>query len=124
LKGLGTIVLVIFLVGTIVFGFIIPDHYLGIYPLFLLFFTLLSIIFYYILLKIASKRTAFFVNGFILGTASKLFLYFTFFAIYVYLNRDKAIPFTLVYLSFYVIFTIYEVISFLNFLKKNKHKEG
>jgi hypothetical protein len=124
IKGIGVITLVVLVIGAIMFRLVIPGHYLCIFPYTLLFFVGLSVLFYYILLKIASKRTMYFINGFILGSAGKLFLYFLFFAIYVYLNREKAIPFTVVFLSLYIVFTIHEVISFLNFLKKNKHKSG
>jgi len=46
-------------------------------------------------------------------TAIKMMVYLTIIAIYSFLNRDQAIPFTLAFMALYLIFTPIEVIEFL-----------
>lgn len=50
----------------------------------------------------------------------KMFIYLVFLVVFLFIDRVHAIPFLVSFLVAYAAFTMYEVISILNFLKKDK----
>ena len=49
-----------------------------------------------------------------------MFLYLIFLLVFLFLDNARAVPFLLSFLVTYITFTVYEVMSLLNFLKKEK----
>lgn len=58
-----------------------------------------------------------FINAYMLMNFGKLFLYIAIIAIYVFMYRNDAIPFTITFFVYYVLFTAYEIISLLKVKK-------
>lgn len=58
-----------------------------------------------------------FINAYMLLNFGKLFIYIAIIAVYIYMNRSDAIPFTITFLVYYVIFTAYEIITLLKIKK-------
>ena len=54
-----------------------------------------------------------FINAFMLLNFGKLFLYIALIAIYIFLYRNDAISFTITFVVYYILFTIYEVSALL-----------
>ena len=54
-----------------------------------------------------------FINTFMLLNFGKLFLYIILLAIYIFLYRNDAISFTITFVIYYILFTIYEVTALL-----------
>ena len=58
-----------------------------------------------------------FINAFMLLNFGKLFLYIAIIAIYVFLYRNDAIPFTITFVIYYMLFTAYEITALLKIKK-------
>ena len=58
-----------------------------------------------------------FINAFMLLNFGKLFLYVAIIAIYVFLYRSDAIPFTITFVVYYILFTAYEITALLKIKK-------
>ena len=58
-----------------------------------------------------------FINAFMLLNFGKLFLYIAIIAIYVFLYRSDAIPFTITFVVYYILFTAYEITALLKIKK-------
>lgn len=54
-----------------------------------------------------------FINAFMLLNFGKLFLYIILIAIYIFLYRNDAVSFTITFVVYYILFTIYEVTALL-----------
>jgi hypothetical protein len=59
------------------------------------------------------KKPSRFINAFMLLNFGKLFLYIILVAIYMFLYRNDAISFTITFVIYYILFTIYEVTALL-----------
>ena len=103
-----------------VFQFGLPQYYIQIVPLVFLFYFIVTIGFHYMLMRIAELRPARFVNNFMLFTTLKLFIYTAFIVIYLVIDKTKAVPFTIFFLSLYMLYTIFEVSSILSHIRKEK----
>lgn len=89
-------------------------------PYYILLFYLctgLSFIFTYLSLK---KKKMRFENVFMITKFGKLFIYIIVFLIIVFLKKENLIPFTITYLSLYVLYLIFDTITIKNFLQKIK----
>ena len=58
-----------------------------------------------------------FIYAFMLLNFGKLFLYIAIIAIYVFLYRSDAIPFTITFVVYYILFTAYEITALLKIKK-------
>ncbi len=58
-----------------------------------------------------------FINTYMLLNFGKLFLYIAIIAVYVFMYRQDAIPFTITFFIYYVLFTAYEIIALLKIKK-------
>jgi hypothetical protein len=87
-------------------------------PFLVLFFFIATSGLYYILLKSTSNKFSRFMNQFMIMTFAKLFLYIIVIVVYVLLNKADAFPFVITFFILYLIYTIFEIISFLNDQKK------
>jgi len=58
------------------------------------------------------------MNQFMIMTFAKLFLYIIGIVVYILLNKADAFPFVITFFILYLIYTIFEIISFLNDQKK------
>ena len=71
-------------------------------------------------MKAAGKRPQQFPAYFMMTTAIKLFSSFMFIVPYAYLNKSEATRFILTFFLFYVIYTVFEIVSILGYLKSQK----
>lgn len=100
--------IVLFIIGLVVFKFIIPDLYQTMFPFLLLFFYLLSLILQYFLHKIAKMNMLRFSSRFMAITMSKLIVLIILALVYILLNKAGAVTFIVVFFLLYVIFTALE----------------
>jgi hypothetical protein len=105
----------IFVFNTIYKSYYIPDYFL-----LLAFFIILTAIFHLILIKITSQNHYKFIAKFMLITIIKLLIYSIIIIIYILMRRTYIVNFLICFLSYYLIFSIYEVTSIINFMKKTK----
>ena len=84
-----------------------------------LFFYSVNLVVYYILLSATGKNFSKFMTNFMASTFVKLIVYVAALLIYVYFFPKNALPFIIEYFVLYIIYSIFEVLSLLNFSKKN-----
>ncbi|MBP6977447.1 MAG: hypothetical protein PHD61_06550 [Bacteroidales bacterium] len=105
----------------LVFGLIyvlLPTGYASVaIPYQFLFFYLVTLCVHYYLLKAVQKSPASFVTRFMLVSFLKLLLYVIVLVIYLLLNKEDALRFTIPYLILYVLFSSFEIYSFLRISK-------
>jgi hypothetical protein len=73
---------------------------------------------FWVMKTIIEKPKAF-VSVFTLQTTIKLLLYMAYIIVYLLIYRQHVIPFTVHFLIAYLVFTLFEVISILKFIRKN-----
>lgn len=107
---------------TLALSYLIPTPLISYsWPFIILFFLAVSLMVYRFLLKNSKGNHGKFINAFLLTTTVKLLLYLAIILIYSLLNRGDAIGFIITFFSYYMIFTVYEIISILKFLRKTEN---
>lgn len=110
---------VIILAGAVVFGMLIPEHYLQILPFMLLFFLAVTLGIHAFQLQSAKgKNVARFSRSSMISTMAKLFLYAGFAVIYLAINSEKPITFVICLMVLYLTYTILEVSEMMHVVKK------
>ena len=110
--------ILLFVTGLVTFSFLIPEFYLPVFPFLLLFFYLLSLLLQFLLYKIAKMKISNFAARFMAITMMKMFLLLILALVYIFLNKEEAIAFIVVFFLLYVIFTILEVRDIMKFTAK------
>jgi hypothetical protein len=87
-------------------------------PYLLLFFFSFTLISHYLQIKSVEKSFSKFTSNYMLVTTLKLFTLLIVLLLYVFLNRNDAIPFIISFFIFYILYSIFEVIELQNI--KNK----
>ncbi|HNS17731.1 MAG TPA: hypothetical protein PKH94_10615 [Bacteroidales bacterium] len=86
-------------------------------PFQFVFFYTVTLCVHYVLLKAARKSPGSFVTRFMVVSFLKLLLYVIVLVIYLLLNKGDALRFTVPYLMLYVLFSSFEIYSFLKISK-------
>lgn len=102
---------------------VLQEYYLQIYPLLLFYFVILTYIIHIVLLKASEMRPQKFVNKYLLLTTVKLLINIVIITVYLFLNREKAVPFLIVFLIHYLVYTFFEVAFFSEYLRKSSNKK-
>ena len=106
--------------GWMLFQTVLKDQYfLGFLFLPLLFFGI-TIALHFYLIKSSQKEIIKFTPRFIGATGIKMLIYFILILIYLLIDREHAAPFLICFLICYFIYTAFEIISILKYLKSNK----
>ena len=101
-----------------------PDKYFaGFYGVILLVLGV-TILFHSFLINAAAKENMAFINKFLALTGIKLLFYLFFIVGYIFLIGIQPVSFLLTFLFSYLVFTVFEVVSILGFLKKNYSKSN
>lgn len=85
-----------------------------------LFFIITTILIHSILTNAANKNPKKFILAFMLTTAVKLFGFLILILIYALIRREAALGFTLLFLTMYLFYSGFEVVTLLKFFKKQK----
>ena len=119
-KLLGRLVLfslVIFILSAITLYFPLKKYFNAIYFVLILFNVLITYAVLTYLLSTFIKSPKRFNNTYLLFLPLKFIVYLIFFAVYIFINKANAIPFTIVFLIFYFLFSAFEVKEILQFSK-------
>jgi len=95
-----------------------PEFIHTLLPYFLIYFFIISFSFHYVLLKASEKDIKKFIPYFMGANGIKLMIYLFTLLIVVLIDRAEAIPFIIGFFALYLIYTIFEVITFLRQSKK------
>jgi len=114
--------LIISLLGFVVFYFLPANFYTPAFPFLLVFFAAVTLIVHKLILKGLEKRQSKFVNYFMLTTFIKMFFFLFVMIIYALINRDDAIRFIVIYFILYLFYTVFDVVSIFQTIKKSETK--
>jgi len=106
------------IVAWLVFNYFIPELYLPVLPWMLVFFTAMTLISYWVQLKLARTDMNKFARGSMIFTMIRLLAYSFFAIVYLANNKENAVVFIICLVILYLIFTILETISLTRILKK------
>jgi len=83
-------------------------------------FILITTLVHYILVRSVDKNPGSFVRTFMASTSIKLFVYLIIITLYSMFNKSEAVLFIFGFLLMYLLFTGFEVITIMFFLKRKK----
>ncbi len=113
-------VLTLFIVGVAsIFFLVFPQYYLPIMPVLLIYIALLTFGVFYTVLKGLEKNTTRSFNTYFTGANGvKLLLFILFLTVYLFVNAEKALTFSISFLVLYIVYTIFEVRQLVRIVKK------
>lgn len=107
-----------FLVAGFVLFRVLPDHFrFGSFYAIPVFFALASSTLHYFLMRRADSNMARFIPGFMGSTGIKLLAYLIFLVLLLLLDRPHALPIGVSFILAYLVYSLHEVISVLDYLK-------
>jgi hypothetical protein len=100
--------------------FIFPQKYFSpALPFIFIFFIAITFLEYYFLVRSSKNKIVRFINTYLLITTLKLLLFIAILVIYILLYKKDAVPFGLSFFVLYLFYTIFEVVSLINFSKNS-----
>jgi len=110
----------IYAISTALFLTVLKTWYFAAYPYQLILIAAITTIGHLWILKASGKKPQKFTTAYMASVTLKLMVYLTFMLVYLLIDRSQVIPFVLTFVSFYTLFTVFEVTQVLTFLKKTK----
>lgn len=95
----------------------------SIWPVVLLFYGVISFVTFLLTVRSIGERAAVFFNRFMLLTMARLFLLLGLLGLYIFYNRDEAVSFAVLYLVYYLIFSLFEVMTVLPIMRNDNFKK-
>lgn len=114
------IALIITVLGYGTFLFFVPQHYFPYFPVIPAFLLLVTLLAHIYLVRASENDTRKFTAKYLGAMGLKMFIYLIFLVVFLFIDIARAVPFLVSFLITYAAFTAYEVISILNYLKKDK----
>jgi hypothetical protein len=114
------IAMILTLLGYGLFLFLIPQHYFPHFPVIPAFLLVVTLLVHAYLLKASENNPRKFTSKYLGAMGLKMFIYLVFLVLILFIDTAHAIPFLVSFLVTYAAFTLYEIISILNYLKKDK----
>ena len=110
--------LIVFAAGSALFSTVLKIYYLAAFPFQLVLIAAVTTIGHLWIIRASEQNTVKFTTAFMGSATLKLMTYLFFMLIYLWNDHSQAIPFVLTFMILYLIFTIFEVIEVLHFVKK------
>ena len=114
--------LVLSITGFFLFITILKEYFSFSFPVLLLVIFLINVLFHRYLIRSAGRSNRKFPIKFLSATGIKMGLYLIIIILFVVFDRENAVPFLFVFMIIYVVFTIFEVVSVLDYLKITRDK--
>ncbi len=105
-------------IATALFLTILKQWYLASYPYLIVLVATVTTIGHLWVTNAAAGNARKFATAFLASVTFKLMIYLTFILVYLLIDRSQAVSFILTFVTIYVLFTIFEVVQVLNFIKK------
>lgn len=109
---------VLLITGYILFTTVLNQYYHETFPLIFIYFLVLSAITGILLINLSAKNPGKFSFYFFTITLVKLMLHLVMLVILLFFFKDNVITISLFYISMYVIFKMFEVLTFQSFNRK------
>lgn len=112
--------LILLILGSAFFYFSLQKFYFPAFPALFPVFIIVSGFSHYILINSAIHNQLKFNTAFMLSFIVKIFVYSLFVAISLYIDKTNYVSFVVTTMLFYIIYTVFDVVQILNFIKNNK----
>lgn len=109
----------VFIISFVLFSTVLKIWYFPAYPYQILLIALVTTIGHLWILKAAGQNTRRFTTAYMASVTLKLMVYLTFMLVYLLIDHSQVIPFAITFITFYISFTIFEVVQVLNYIKKH-----
>jgi hypothetical protein len=110
--------IVIYTCGFALFNTILKDYYFGGFLFMPILFFGITLGVHIHLVRISQEDIKKFTPRFIGTTGIKMGLYFALIIVYLLIDRNHAVPFLISFLIMYLIYTIFEIVFVLSYLKR------
>ena len=110
--------LIILAIATVLFSTILKSNQLRSYPYLVLLIATVTTISHLWVTKASGQSNIKFSTAFMASTTLKLMVYLFFMLIYLMIDRTHVITFVLTFVALYVVFTVFEVIQIIAYIKK------
>lgn len=110
--------LIIIAISTGLFSTILRSLHFGFYPYQIFLIAIVTTFGHLWVLKATGLNTRKFTTTFMASVTFKLLIYLTFMLVYLMIDHSQVVIFVLTFFILYIIFTIFEVIQVLDFIKK------
>jgi hypothetical protein len=105
-------------ISIVLFKTAFSNYYLPAFWAMLFGMAVFTAILHITLIKLTSYNISKFSTRFILITGIKMILFLTVIVTYSFLNPEHAVPFLIIFLILYILFSVFEVVVILPFFKK------
>ena len=110
---------IIALTGLLIFTTFLARYYLPVFPILLLFFLLINVIIHSLLVFSSGKKKIKFETAYTLSFFIKFLGCIIFMIIYIKTHKENSVIFVAGLFFLYVIYTSFEIISIISFLKRS-----
>ncbi len=107
--------------GIVVFGYILNDYYLSVFPVLLGFFCVLNMLVHCMLVITSQKKSLKFETVYVISFFVKFFGYILFTLLYLRNHRENFKVFVAVLFILYIIYTTFEIKSIISYLKRSSN---
>ena len=111
---------ILLVLGYALFGFLLPQYYFPYFPVIPAFLFIVTVVVHSYLIRASENDPRKFTSKYLGAMGAKMFIYLVFLVVCLFLDTGRAVPFLVSFLVSYAAYTIFEVLSILNFLKKDK----
>lgn len=108
---------IILLISIALFSTVLKTWSFTSYPFQILLIALVTSIGHIWIVKAVGENARRFTTAFMASVTLKLMVYLTFMLIYLLIDHSRVIPFVLTFITYYIVFTIFEVVQILNIIK-------
>jgi hypothetical protein len=109
---------VIWLTGLLLFTTLLSDHYMPVFNLLLIYFLTLSVLGRMVVAGSNLNKPADFNNRYFFVRWLKMLFHLAFIIIYLLFERDNVLPFIVVFLTGYLLYSVFDIYSLNVYLKK------
>lgn len=109
---------IIYAVTSALFLTVLESWYLASYPYLLLLVATITTIGHFWIVRASEQNSRRFNTAYMAAVTLKLMVYLTFMLVYLLIDRSQAITFVLTFVTFYILYTAFEVIQVLHTIKK------
>ena len=111
--------LLVYMLGAILYGGVIPSMYIKVLPLIpILFYGVTNLVHFY-LLKVAARSNTRFTAQYMATGFIKMFFYMAVAIGYAFINKGQAKIFLINFLVLYIIYTTFEVVELSRVIRQN-----
>lgn len=114
--------LILLIAGGILFTTLLKEYFSFSLPVLLLVIFFTTVLFHRYLVYNSEKEGRKFPAKFMVVTGIKMGFYLLIIIVYVLIKTENAIPFLICFIVFYIIFSVFEIVSFVNYIKSSNNK--